>query len=202
MTKIRVFTAFSGYDSQCLALERLKRDYPSFDYELIGWSEIDKYAIQAHNALFPDWAECNYGDISKIDWAQVPDFDLFTYSSPCQDFSNAGLQRGGEEGSGTRSSLLWECRKAMYMELCLNRNTKDSHSISAPTQSLLQRWLRVEKGYYVYPFFDNESKRWTWVCRELTGDMWIQLLDFEERYFDTYELALEDALKYALGNLV
>lgn len=75
------------------------------------------------------------------------------------------------------------CRKAMYMELCLNRNTKDSRSISAPTQSLLQRWLREEKGYYVYPFFDNESKRWTWVCRELTGDMWIQLLDFEERYF-------------------
>lgn len=43
----------------------------------------------------------------------MPDFDLFTYSSPCQDWSNAGLQRGGEEGSGTRSSLLWECRKAI-----------------------------------------------------------------------------------------
>ena len=73
---------------------------------------------------------------------------------------------------------------------------------TAPTQSLLQRWLREEKGYYVYPFFDNESRRWTWVCRELTGDKWIQLLDFEERYFDTYELALEDALAYSLKNLV
>lgn len=72
----------------------------------------------------------------------------------------------------------------------------------APTQSLLQRWLREENGYYVYPFFDNESRRWTWVCRELTGDKWIQLLDFEERYFDTYEHALEDALKYTLENLV
>jgi DNA (cytosine-5)-methyltransferase 1 len=54
--KIRVFTAFSGYDSQCLALERLKRDFPGFDYELVGWAEIDKYAIQGHNALFPQWA--------------------------------------------------------------------------------------------------------------------------------------------------
>ena len=70
------------------------------------------------------------------------------------------------------------------------------------TQSLLQRWLREEKGYYVYPFFDNESRRWTWVCRELTGDKWIQLLDFEERYFDTYELALEVALKYALEKFI
>lgn len=111
--KIRVFTAFSGYDSQCLALDRLKRDFPTFDYELVGWAEIDKYAIQAHNALYPQWADRNYGDISKIDWDEVPDFDLFTYSSPCQDFSNAGLQLGGEEGSGTRSSLLWECRRAI-----------------------------------------------------------------------------------------
>lgn len=83
--KLRVFTAFSGYDSQCLALDRLKANFPDFDYELVGWSEIDKYAIQAHNALYPQWADRNFGDISKIDWSQVPDFDLFTYSSPCQE---------------------------------------------------------------------------------------------------------------------
>lgn len=76
MGTVKVFTAFSGYDSQCLALERLKRDSPAFDYELVGWSEIDKYAIQAHNALFPEWSDRNFGDISKIDWSQVPDFDL------------------------------------------------------------------------------------------------------------------------------
>lgn len=112
-TRIRVFTAFSGYDSQCLGLDRLKKKYPEFDYEFVGWSEIDKYAIQAHNAIYPQWADRNYGDIGKINWEDVPDFDLFTYSSPCQDFSNARLQKGGEEGSGTRSSLLWECRRAI-----------------------------------------------------------------------------------------
>lgn len=116
MEKIRVFTAFAGYDSQCLALERLKRDYPEFDYDLVGWSEIDRYAIMAHNALFPQWSERNYGDISKIDWAQVPVFDLFTYSFPCVDVSNAGRQAGLEEGSGTRSSLLWECCKAIEIK--------------------------------------------------------------------------------------
>ena len=110
---IKVFTAFSGYDSQCMALDRLHQHNPDFTYELVGWAEIDKYAIQAHNAVYPQWAERNYGDISKIDWAQVPDFDLFTYSSPCQDFSQAGKQAGGTEGSGTRSSLLWECRRAI-----------------------------------------------------------------------------------------
>ena len=108
MKPLRVFTAFSGYDSQCMALDRI-----GLPYDLVGWSEIDKHAIAAHNAIYPQFAESNYGDISKIDWSQVPDFDLFTYSSPCQDFSVAGLQRGGTKGSGTRSSLLWECERAI-----------------------------------------------------------------------------------------
>lgn len=98
--KLRVATLFSGYDSQCLALDRL-----GIDYELVLWSEIDKYAIQAHNALYPQWADRNFGDITKICWHNVPDFDLLTYSSPCQDFSQAGFQRGGAKGSGTRSSF-------------------------------------------------------------------------------------------------
>jgi DNA (cytosine-5)-methyltransferase 1 len=96
-----------------MALDRLHRHNPDFNYELVGWAEIDKHAIAAHNAVYPQWADRNYGDISKIDWSQVPDFDLFTYSSPCQDFSQAGKQAGGTEGSGTRSSLLWECRRAI-----------------------------------------------------------------------------------------
>lgn len=105
---LRVFTAFSGYDSQCMALDRI-----GIPYDLVGWSEIDKYAIQAHNAVYPQYADRNYGDISQIDWEKVPDFDLFTYSFPCTDISNAGVQKGLEEGSGTRSSLLWECCKAI-----------------------------------------------------------------------------------------
>lgn len=108
---LRVFTAFSGYDSQCMALDRL-----GILYELVGWSEIDKYAIQAHNAVYPQYADRNYGDISKIDWESVPDFDLFTYSFPCTDISNAGVQKGLEEGSGTRSSLLWECKKTIEIK--------------------------------------------------------------------------------------
>ena len=82
--KIRVFTAFSGYDSQMMAMKRLCRDYPDLlECELVGWSEIDEAAIRSHNAVFPESADKNLGDISKIDWSTVPDFDLFTYSSPC-----------------------------------------------------------------------------------------------------------------------
>lgn len=108
MERLKVFTTFSGYDSQCLALR-----YAGIPFDLVGWSEIDKYAIRAHDALFPEYADRNYGDITKIDWDSAPDFDFLTYSSPCQDISNAGLQRGLTAGSGTRSSLLWEVEKAI-----------------------------------------------------------------------------------------
>lgn len=108
METLRVFTAFSGYDSQCLALKRL-----GIPYELVGWSETDPAAIRAHDALFPQWAGRNLGDIARIDWARVPAFGLFIYSFPCTDISVAGRQRGLAEGSGTASSLLWECRRAI-----------------------------------------------------------------------------------------
>lgn len=53
----------------------------------------------------------NYGDIQRINPASLPEFDLFTYSFPCQDISVAGYQQGLNKASGTRSSLLWECCK-------------------------------------------------------------------------------------------
>lgn len=147
--KLKVFTAFSGYDSQCMALERLKENYPWFDYELVGWSEIDKPAIASHNALFPEAADKNLGDISKVDWSKVEDFDLFTYSSPCQDFSICGKQRGGVAGSGTRSSLLWECQRTIEQKrpkYCLLENVKALYA-DKKFHSLLMLWKKTVDSY-------------------------------------------------------
>lgn len=110
--KIRVFEAFAGIGCQREGLEMLQEDFPNdVQFEFIGISEIDAHAVISYNAAHGETP--NYGDISKIDWSQVPGFDLFTYSFPCQSISNAGQQHGFSEGSGTRSSLLWECRKAI-----------------------------------------------------------------------------------------
>ncbi len=82
METIRTFEAFAGYGSQLMALRRLEKLHPDkIKVEPVGIAEIDKYAIQAYKAVHGD--VMNYGDISKIDWEKVPDFDLFTYSSPC-----------------------------------------------------------------------------------------------------------------------
>lgn len=105
---LRVVTLCSGYDSQLMAIRNL-----GIPYECVGWSEIDPYAIKAHNAVFPELRDRNLGDMTKIDWDEVEDFDLLFYSTPCTDFSNAGKQAGGDEGSGTRSSILWWTRYAV-----------------------------------------------------------------------------------------
>ena len=150
---LRCFFAFEGYNSQGLALNRLKQYYPDFSWVCVGRSEIDKYAIQAANVLFPEYADRNYGDISQIEWDEVPDFDLFTMSSPCQDFSVAGLQKGGEEGSGTRSSLLWECRRAILAKkprYILMENVKAL--VSYKFKPLFMKW-QDELASYGYTNF-------------------------------------------------
>lgn len=112
-------TTFSCYDSQLLAADALKKLHPDFSWDCVGWSDIDKYACQMHNLIFPQFEDRALGDITKIDWQDVKrnlndkEIDLLTYSSPCQDISQAGKQMGLKAGSGTRSALLWNVRDAV-----------------------------------------------------------------------------------------
>jgi DNA (cytosine-5)-methyltransferase 1 len=50
----------------------------------------------------------NLGDISKLDYENLPHFDLFNFSFPCTDISNAGQQKGlkNSDGTPTRSGLV------------------------------------------------------------------------------------------------
>lgn len=86
-----------------MALKRI-----GIDTELVGFSEIDKYAVKSYCAVHGVDESLNLGDISKINLDDLDeDIELITHGSPCQDFSLAGLQRGGDKGSETRSSLMW-----------------------------------------------------------------------------------------------
>lgn len=151
--KIKVGTLCSGYDSQCMALDRLSRDFPQFTYELIFWSEIDKYAIQAHNAIYPQYSDRNLGDMTKIDWGKVPKIDLLTYSTPCTDISIAGKQQGFTKNSGTRSSILWYTENAINVlrpKYLLMENV--AALVSSKFLPLFKKWqnILVSYGYTNY----------------------------------------------------
>ena len=101
--KLRVLSLFSGIGAFEMALRNIE-----IDYELVNFCENDKYAIKAYCAIHDVDENLNLGDITKVNIKTLPkDIDLITHGSPCQDFSVAGLQRGGDEGSETRSSLMW-----------------------------------------------------------------------------------------------
>ena len=138
--KIRVFEAFAGYGSQSIALRNI-----GVDYEVVAISEIDKYALQAYEAIHG--AVNNLGDITKINVEDIPDHDLFTYSFPCQDISLAGNQASLAEGSGTRSSLLWECKKVIENKkpkYLLMENVKNL--VSKKHKPYFDKWLEYLEG--------------------------------------------------------
>lgn len=152
-----IITTFSGYDSQLMAADVLKERHPDFKWTCMGWSDIDKYACQMHDLVFPQYADKALGDITKIDWHKVKDtlqgreVDLFTYSSPCQDISQAGKQMGLKEGSDTRSALLWRVADAIEVlkpKYLLQENV--AALVSKKFMPDFQKWLqKLEQLGYI-----------------------------------------------------
>lgn len=141
----RLLELCAGYGSQALALKNLGLDV----YSEIA--EFDKYASQAYMQLHGDTK--NYGDIYTIDETKLPYFDMITYSTPCQDFSVAGKGKGGDKGSGTRSSLLWECERiirAVKPKYLLMENVKNL--LSDKHRHNFNEWFKVleDMGYTNY----------------------------------------------------
>lgn len=112
MKKLQILELFGGIGSPRIALRNMGIPVKSIDYV-----EIDENAVRSYNAMFEK--ELKYCPQTVVGWNLQP--DILIHGSPCQDFSIAGHQgkatatkgrinkgRGADEGSGTRSSLMWE----------------------------------------------------------------------------------------------
>lgn len=96
---IKILELFGGIGACSKALERL-----GIDYEIADYVEIDKYAVASFNAIH----NTNFEPQDICEWNKDIEVDLIMHGSPCQDFSLAGKQAGGDKDSGTRSSLMYE----------------------------------------------------------------------------------------------
>lgn len=91
---IKVFDMFSGYGGAEFALKKA-----NIPHKCVGYSEIKKHAIRCFEMNHPGIK--NYGDCTKIDPFELPDFDLLMGGFPCQTFSEAGKHKGELDTRGT-----------------------------------------------------------------------------------------------------
>lgn len=96
---IQILELFGGIGSPRIALRNLGIDVKAIDYV-----EIDEKAVRSYNSMFEK--DLKYKTQNIIGYNLKP--DILIHGSPCQDFSIAGHQKGADQGSETRSSLMWE----------------------------------------------------------------------------------------------
>ena len=149
---IRVFEGFAGYGGGSFGLKRLKEKMPEIAYQVIGYSEFDKYASELYEANHKDKdgkPMKNWGDITQIVPEELPDFDMFMGGFPCQPFSSAGMQKGTEDPYGRGAMLvhiirICKVKKPKYLFL---ENVKGfTHGKFQPIHDQLVKDLR-EMGY-------------------------------------------------------
>jgi DNA (cytosine-5)-methyltransferase 1 len=109
--KINHLDLFSGIGGFHLGFERAGYEITSY------FSEIDKHAIAVYKHQFP--TSTYVGSVTDVRGADLPNINLITFGSPCQDFSLAGKRKGME---GQRSSLVLEairliseCRPSVFV---------------------------------------------------------------------------------------
>ena len=80
-------------------------------------AEVEPMCVAVTKHRFPDLL--HFGDVSKLNGADLPPVDIITFGSPCQDLSVAGLRKGlkhkkNGDGETTRSGLFYDAVRIIY----------------------------------------------------------------------------------------
>lgn len=189
---LKVFEAFAGYGSQRMALRNL-----GIEHEVVAISEIDKFSIASYKAIHGETN--NLGDISKINVADVPEHDLFTYSFPCQDISVAGNQKGFERKSGTRSGLLWECERiisSVKPKYLLMENVKNL--VSKKFKPGFQEWVAYLESLGYSNYWEVLNAKNFGIPQNRERVFMVSILEEHEPYVFPKPIKLEKRLRDVL----
>jgi DNA (cytosine-5)-methyltransferase 1 len=140
---MKYFSIFSGIGGFELGIKKSTNN----TWECIGYSEIDKYTIQIYQKHFKEHK--NYGDATRINTDELPDFDILVGGFPCQAFSIAGKRQGFND---TRGTLFFEISRVLRNKrprYFLLENVKGllSHEFGETFHSILR--ILSELGYNI-----------------------------------------------------
>lgn len=152
---VKVGTFFSGIGSPEMAFKRLKDNGIINNYESVFFCEIDKWAVKSYCAIHNKTEKDNLGDITKINGKNIPYCDIWIGGFPCQDISMAGIRRGFDFNSNTRSSLGWKMIQ-FIREMDNPPKVVIFENVAAITNSKMRKTLSLFKqdlenlGYSLY----------------------------------------------------
>jgi len=140
MKKLKYFSTFTGIGGLDMGLEESGA-------ECVGFSEIKDSSIRIYNRRYP--SHVNLGDITKIDPASLPDFDVFTGGFPCQSFSTAGMRRGFKDRRGHMIFYIHEILRVKKPEFFVLENVKGiiTHDKGRTFRNVFK--LLSQDGYFV-----------------------------------------------------
>lgn len=138
-SKIKLFDAFTGYGGASWGLKKAK-----IPFEVVGYSEIDKFAIKLYELNHKNVK--NYGDITKINPKDLPDFDFFTGGFPCQTFSSIGKGEGELDERGTLFRDIIRICEVKQPDFILLENVKGltTNSHKATYEKILSELKRIK----------------------------------------------------------
>lgn len=194
MEKIIEFSTCSGYGGSTFALSKA-----NIDHDLIGFSEINKYAIDCF--IQNHGNKINYGDITKIDPGLLPYFNLLTAGFPCQSFSNAGKGLGELDTRGTIFNdivRIAAAKKPKYMLLENVRGLTSKKHVNTFNKILSEldkigyniKWKILNAKDYGIP--QNRERVWIVCYRK---DLGYEFDNFKFPIKEKLQLSLKDILE-------
>ena len=140
---MKYFSCFSGIGGFEVAIQSV---FP--DAECVGYSEINPYTLNVYQKHFPNHK--NFGDITKINSNELPDFDLLVGGSPCQDLSIAKKDREGLDGK--QSGLFWNIVEIIKVKKPKWIVIENVASMSKANRELISQELGKAMGVESLPY--------------------------------------------------
>ena len=187
--KLKFFDFCSGIGGGRIGMEEV-------GFECVGHSEIDLNTAKTYEKFFND--SRNYGDLTKIDLKELPEFDIMIAGFPCQTFSIAGNREGFEDNRGLIIYSLIKIMKTKNVKYFLLENVKGllNHD-KGKTLRIIKNELE-KAGYNLYTKVLNSINFGVPQMRER-----IYLVGFRKDLDNyTFEFPIEENIIYNLENYI
>lgn len=176
---IKYFSMFTGVGGFELGMPK--------GWECVGFSEIDRYASQVLRYRFSIYGQGikNYGDATRINPLDLPEFDLLCGGFPCQSFSIAGKRRGFEDIRGTMFFSIAKILKVKRPKIVFLENVKGllNHEKGETFRVILQtldelgyevQWMVLNSKFFGVP----QNRERVFIIGSLRGQPRPEILPF------------------------